>query len=109
MEMKARLDAITYCIEHPNLKSLMRVFHTPQIEDSLAIKLQHPDAIKVYHELNQLPVGPSIGNIETWQAMKVCALEMIIAAWSSLESLPIFDPEARFNVWEDADKLGYCN
>ena len=85
----------------------MRVFHTPQIEDWLVIKLGHNDAVKAYQEFHKEPVGPSAGNLETWRAMRNCAMEMILAEWSSLESLPIFDPKAKFDVWEETDKRGY--
>lgn len=62
----------------------------------MTIQLQHPEAIKVYDELNKEPIGLTAGNIETWQALRKNALEMIIAAWTKVESEPIFDPDAKF-------------
>lgn len=87
----------------------MRVFHQPQLEEWLTIQTRHPEAIRIYHEMNKQPVGPSIGNIETWQVVRKNAMEMIIAEWGKLESLPIFDQDAKFDYWEDEDKLGYSN
>ena len=71
------------------------------------MKLNHPMAIRVYNELASVPEGPAPANIEMFQAIRNDAFAFIVQEWQKIESLPIFDPAAKFAEWEDQDKLGY--
>ena len=70
-------------------------------EDWFISSFQHPDAGKLYNELNSKPEGAVKPAIKAMQACKNC-MELIISEWAKMEpTLPIFDKNAEFERWED--------
>lgn len=72
-------------------------------EDWMNMKMQHDDASTVWKMLKKMPDNANQKTIETWKNKNRIAFQLFVENFpkDNAEGVPLFDPDAQYEEWED--------